>query len=242
MSEVWPLDAKRRIERTASDAIRPFKCLLLMPFDARFNQVAHIIQSTATQVLQGFADGLGLVPPVIQRLDWVNTTGVIQQQIWQEILQSDLIFCDITGYNTNVIFECGVCAAWKDMRHVVFIKDRFFKQPSAFDIAPFRYIEYELTSEGTPPFQQKIANLIQDVLISYPDEQGAPAEINAPLRLSFQSNEDDMRIYTPPFAHRRVVDGTLEFGSIGFFPHSWASVGKRQFLNFSLDNIKLIMI
>jgi len=120
------------------------------------------------------------------------------------------------------------------MRHVVFVKDRYFKQPSAFDLAPIRYVEYELTSDAILPFQQKIASLIQDVLISYPDEQGTPEEVNTPLRLSFQSNVDDLRIYTPPFAHRRVANGTLEFGSLGFFPHSWASIGRKRFLNFSL--------
>jgi hypothetical protein len=206
-----------------------------MPFESRFNHVAEVIHKTATEALKQFPDALGILPPDITRLDWVSTSGVIQQQIWQEILSADIIFCDITGYNPNVIFECGVCAAWKDIRHVVFIKDRFFKQPSAFDLAPIRYVEYELTSDGLSPFIQKISNLIRDVLVSYPDGQGASGNVALPLHLSFESNADDLRIYTPPFAHRRVIDGTLEFGSLFFFPHSWASVGKKPFLNFSLN-------
>jgi len=40
---------------------------------------------------------------------------VIQQEIWREIEEADLIFCDITGYNPNVMFEAGACAAWKEM-------------------------------------------------------------------------------------------------------------------------------
>ena len=235
MSEVWPLDAKLRLERAASDAIRPFKCLLLMPFESRFNQVADVIHKTATESLKQLPDTLGILPPEITRLDWVSTSGVIQQQIWQEILTADIIFCDITGYNTNVIFECGVCAAWRDIRNVVFIKDRFFKQPSAFDLAPIRYVEYEMTSEGVLPFVQKIQSLIRDVLIAYPDGQGTAGNISVPFKLSFDSNFDDLRIYTPPFAHRRIIEETLEFGSIYNFPHSWASVGKKSFLNFSVE-------
>lgn len=43
MSEVWPLDVKHRLSGSMMDAIRPFKCVLFMPVEVRFNQVAEFI-------------------------------------------------------------------------------------------------------------------------------------------------------------------------------------------------------
>ena len=238
MSEVWPLDVKNKLTGAARDAIRPFKCLLLMPFEGRFDEVAKHIKNTVSKVAKQLItdDVLGMQQPVdIKRLDWVTSSGVIQQEIWQEIVEADIIFCDITGYNPNVMFESGVCAAWKEMKHVVFIKDSFFKQQSAFDIAPIRYAEYELTSDGIVSFQRKVAKLTQNVLIGFPDRHVSAPEIRLPLEIEFKDNRDDLRLYTPPLAHRRVIDGALEFGSSRFYAHSWASIGKEMFLNFSLE-------
>ncbi len=235
MSEVWPLDVRNRLSRAAKDAIRPFRCVLLMPFEGRFNQVADVIKTTVTELAQRFPDGLGTDLPHIRRLDWVTSTAVIQQEIWQEIYEADLIFCDVTGYNPNVMFEGGVCAAWKDLKHVVFIRDHFFKGQAPFDIAPIRYTEYELTSDGIKDFKEKIARLAMDVLIGYPDQQGSSPKITLPLEIQFKNNQDDLRICTPPFAHRRVLHEELEFGSLWFYSHSWASIGKENFLNFMLE-------
>lgn len=238
MSEIWPLDVKNKLSGAGADAIRPFKCLLLMPFEARFNQVAEIINKIVLEKIKNFGDILSETElPKIERLDWITSSGVIQQEIWQKIAEADLVFCDITGYNPNVMFESGVCAAWKEMKQVVFIKDRFFKQQSAFDIAPIRYTEYELTSDGMKGFQDKIARLTEDVLIAFPDGQGSSPVITLPLDINFQNNRDDLRIYTPPYAHRRVTKERLEFGSSTHFSHSWASVGKEKFYCFQLEFI-----
>ena len=235
MSEVWPLDVRERLSNSGLDAIRPFKCLLLMPFEGRFNQVAEVIRETLYDVFEKFPKFFEMEKAEINRLDWVTSSGVIQQEIWEEIHNADLIFCDITGYNPNVMFESGVCAAWKNMRQVVFIKDHFFKQQSAFDISPIRYTEYELTSDGIRSFQQKIRKLAEEVLIGFPDRQGEAPRVITPIEIDFSQNKDDKRLFTPPFTHRRIINGSLEIGSLAFFAHSWASLGKEQFLNFSLE-------
>lgn len=234
MSEIWPKDTQNRLIESAVNPIRPFKCLLLMPFEGRFNQVAEIIKNETSNTINYFHRAFNFNLPEIERLDWVTSSGVIQQEIWQKIYEADLIFCDITGYNPNVMFETGVCAAWKDMVNVIFIKDHFFKQQSAFDLAPIRYTEYELTSEGIEKFEKKVHDLLINVLISYPDVQGLKPLIQLPLNIEFQESKDDSRVYTPPFAHRRVIDGKLEFGSINFYSHSWATIGKYIFKNFEL--------
>jgi hypothetical protein len=72
-------------------------------------------------------------------------------------------------------------------------------------------------------------------LIAFPDGQASSSIITLPIEINFQNNRDDPRIYTPPFAHRRVINGVLEFGSATHFSHSWASIGKAKFLNFDLE-------
>jgi hypothetical protein len=133
------------------------------------------------------------------------------------------------------MFESGVCAAWKEMVQVVFIKDHFFKQEWVFDIAPIRHIEYQLTTEGLKAFQEQIIQLTRAVLIGFPDRQGSSPSLESPIEIDFRSNRDDLRIYTPAYSHRRVVDGALEFGSLLFYPCSWASIGKKPFYNFEVE-------
>ncbi|MBM3241846.1 hypothetical protein FJZ31_36715 [Candidatus Poribacteria bacterium] len=231
MSEVWPFDVKSKMYYAAQDSIRPFKCLLLMPFEQRFNWVAETIRSMVQEEVIKYLGQL----PEIKRLDWVTSSKVIHEEIWTEIYEADLIFCDITGYNPNVMFECGICAAWKDKDSVVFIKDATVEQKPAFNIAPIRYTEYCSTRDGIELFREKVRTHSQNTLIRYPDFQGSAPEIKLPLEINFEGNRDDNRIYTPPFAHRRVIDGGLEFGSMSVFSHSWATVGKTKFHNFDLE-------
>jgi hypothetical protein len=54
------------------------------------------------------------------------------------------------------------------------------------------------------------------------------------LEIDFADNRDDLRLYTPPFSHRRVRDGRFEFGSLLSFPHSWATLGKHRPSTFTL--------
>jgi hypothetical protein len=235
MSELWPQDVKTTLDRGPIEEHRPFKCLLLMPFEGRFDAVADLLKNSVIEVVDGFkAFGFEELPRV-QRLDWVTSSGVIQQEIWREIYEADLVFCDVTGYNANVLFEAGVAAAWKPIQKVVLIRDQFYRGQSPFDLAPIRYTEYAMTSEGVPRFKEKIKQLVTETVISFPDGAGSPESITLPLHIDFADGHDDARLYTPPFSHRRVIQKAMEFGSLAFFSHSWASVGKRQFLNFSMD-------
>ena len=231
MSEVWPLDVRARLETASPEPIRAFKCVLLMPFEGRFDRVSQVIESEVRSVTNRFPlDDL----PQIKRLDWVTSSNVIQQEIWEEIYGADLVFCDVTGYNANVLFEAGVCAGWKRIEQVVFIRDHFYRGQSPFDVAPVRYTEYSLTSDGIENFKKKVQLLTEDALKSFPDGQGSSPTITLPLHIDFKGGVDDPRIYTPPLAHRRVLNGALEFGSLWHFGHSWASVGKRHFATFSI--------
>ena len=92
MSELWPLDVRARLDAGPVDAIRSFRCVLLMPFEGRFDKIAEVIKSSVTNATGnsdfGFTD-----LPKIERLDWITSSNVIQQEIWKKILEADLVFC-----------------------------------------------------------------------------------------------------------------------------------------------------
>jgi len=206
-----------------------------MPFESRFNGVADEIYRCVSEVHAFMPDLLGKNLPKVKRLDWVTSSGAIQNEIWEEVSSADLVFCDITGYNPNVMFEAGVAAGVKRTSQVVFIRDHFFKQQSPFDIAPIRYTEYQLTSDGLPPFRDKVKKLVLDAFKAFPDDLIESSPISFPATIEFQGNRDDARIYTPPLAHRRIIDNALEFGSLVSFPDSWASLGNERILHFDLE-------
>lgn len=235
MSEIWPFDVWNKESLSPRDSSKSFKCLLLMPFEKRFDQVAEVIQKLVEERVKSFPSLLTPAEPIVERVDWVDSTGVIQQDIWKRIIESDLIFCDITGYNPNVMFECGVCTGWKKIHNIVFIKDRFFKQEWAFNLASFRTFEYEMTSDGMERLNKVLRGLVWQALIEYPDGQGESPKISLPLEIDFERNRDTSLIYTPPFAHRRMIEDRLEFGSSQNFNSSWATIGKERFNHFHLE-------
>jgi len=235
MAEVWPFDEYRRRASAPREAVHPFRCVLLMPIGGRFDPVANVLERTVRRVVEGLGAAFGPELPIIRRVDWITASAAIQEDIWGDIAAADIVFCDITGYNANVMFEAGVAAAWKRLSRVVLIKDRFFGQPPAFDIAPIRYIEYEITSDGVPKFEQRIVQLVTDAVVSLPDEEADSRQATFPFSVDFSDGRDDDRLYTPPFAHRRVTDCMLEFGSRTHYAHSWASLGRSRLLHIDVD-------
>jgi hypothetical protein len=161
----------------------------------------------------------------------------VQTQLWDRIASADLVFCDLTGQNPNVMFEAGVCAALKRIEQVIFLRDVFYRPDQPFDIAPFRYIQYQFTSDGVPAFDKSIRRALEDVVIGFPDREiGArDPSIDLPFEIDFADNRDDQRLITAPLSHRRVRSGGFEFGSLWSFPHSWATIGKTRFSTFALE-------
>lgn len=235
MSEIWPFDVWNKENLSPRDSSKSFKCFLLMPFEKRFDEVAQTIRDLVEKLVRSFPSLLPPTEPIVERVDWVTSSEVIQQEIWERILGADLIFCDISGYNPNVMFECGVCAGWRKINEVVFIKDASFVEQVPFDIAPKRYIEYDRSWRGRKEFGEKVQRLVRQALIRYPDGQGESPEISLPLLINFKDNRDSDFIYTPPFAHRRMIANRLEFGSSLDFGSSWATIGKERFDHFYLE-------
>jgi len=234
MTGIWPYDLKNSEPFLPPDPLRPFRCLLLMPFRPQFAPVAELVRAWVTEAAEELFTQYGLQLPKIERLDWIKSSGAIQHQLWRELVAADLVFCDVTDYNPNVMFEAGVAAGWKPIHKVVFLRSKSFEPSQPFDIAPFRYIEYDLSDKGVPEFKQAVRLVTQDAIVPFPDEQIVAPEIGLPLSLDFSSGLDDLRLYTPPYCHRRIAAGAFQFGSLFSYPHSWASVGNSHLQSVDL--------
>jgi hypothetical protein len=72
------------------------------------------------------------------RADFVAASNYIIIDILRKILDSDIVICDLSGRNPNVLYELGVRQAFN--LPTVLIKDN--KTPKIFDIQGLRYTEY----------------------------------------------------------------------------------------------------
>jgi len=65
-------------------------------------------------------------------------TGIIQKRIVQNLYTADIIICDVSGKNPNVMFEMGMRLAFD--KPIVIIKDN--KTDYSFDTAPIEHLSY----------------------------------------------------------------------------------------------------
>ncbi|MCO7624726.1 hypothetical protein [Pseudomonas guariconensis] len=121
------------------DKGRPVKsCFTIMPIanmddydDGHFSRVyEHLIKPACLQA--GY---------VAHRADVVASSNYIIIDILQKIIESDIVICDLSGRNPNVLYELGVRQAFN--LPTVLIKDK--KTPRIFDIQGLRTIEYRHT-------------------------------------------------------------------------------------------------
>lgn len=76
--------------------------------------------------------------PNAQLVSEEKASSVIHTTIIKNIFENDIVICDVSGKNPNVMFELGLRIAFD--KPVIVTKDNETK--ISFDIAPFKYLEY----------------------------------------------------------------------------------------------------
>lgn len=74
----------------------------------------------------------------VQLVSEEKASGIIHTNIIKNLFENDIVICDVSGKNPNVMFELGLRIAFD--KPVVVTKDNETK--ISFDIAPFKYLEY----------------------------------------------------------------------------------------------------
>ncbi len=73
--------------------------------------------------------------------------GNIREDMFELILEADLVVCDITVHNANVFYELGIRHALRK-RRTVLIKGGPISDSTPFDILTDRYLAYEIDDPG----------------------------------------------------------------------------------------------
>lgn len=135
-------------------------CYVLMPFNKSFDFVYDSgIKPALEQLLEG--DKIE-----VERADDVFTFDSSKvEQIKNKIKSSDLIVIDVSGFNTNVIWEFGYCQALN--KHIIPISQPFETLP--FNFSNTDVIKYEFSPKGLITLKDKINRKLSRVISQVTD-------------------------------------------------------------------------
>ena len=171
--------------------------LVLQPFSPEFDEVYELIRIAAQAV------GVTVI-----RLDQEAVAGSITEQLYQRIETSDLIICDITHSNPNVMYELGYAHALR--KPVILISERLEHMP--FDIRSVRAFIYSKELRDTAAFRNQLEDAIRDA-ISNPERFSARPKTEKAVNSIFvsYSHRDErflgrLRIHLKPLERQGLLD------------------------------------
>lgn len=135
----------------------PLTCGLVMPISAmdgcsaeHWVEVKNIICDAVSNI-----EGVKFIPKLVSEQDDV---GVIQKRIVQNIYSSDIVICDVSCKNSNVMFELGMRLAFD--KPTILIKDD--KTDFSFDTSVIEHLLYprDLRFSRVVSFKKSLAEKI----------------------------------------------------------------------------------
>ncbi|MBV4518490.1 hypothetical protein KVG88_00310 [Pseudomonas sp. SWRI74] len=160
----------------------PLTCGLVMPISAidgctadHWAEVKNIICDAVSAI-----EGLTFVPKLVSEQDDV---GVIQKRIVQNIYSSDIVICDVSCKNANVMFELGMRLAFD--KPTILIKDD--KTDFSFDTGVIEHLLYprDLRFSRIVSFKKSLA---EKVYATY------QASISDPAHSTFLKNFGSFKV------------------------------------------------
>lgn len=121
-------------EKVIEDEKRALKCGLVMPISA-IDTYTEKHWDNIRDIIEESLSGLGFEVSMVSD---ANDSGVIQSRIVQNLFDSDIVICDVSAKNPNVMFELGMRLAFD--KPVVIIKDS--ATSFSFDISVIEHLEY----------------------------------------------------------------------------------------------------
>ena len=129
---------------------KPSKCGLIMPISAIDNYSEAHWEDVRTIITESLID----TPFSVELVSDSNEIGIIQKRIVQNVYDNDIVICDVSGKNPNVMFELGLRLAFD--KPAIIIKDN--ETNYSFDTAPIEHIGYrsDLHYHSIQAFKQKL--------------------------------------------------------------------------------------
>lgn len=144
-------------------------CGIVMPIAAMGEEYPEAHWSRVLLVLQRAIDRAGLR----YQLVWENPeVDVIQTAILQNIFENDVVICDVSNLNPNVMLETGLRLSTK--RPTIIVTDKQKRPP--FDISIISYIDYprDLEYNATENFINKLVRKIKEVVKAVDEDRYKP--------------------------------------------------------------------
>ena len=137
------------------------KCGLVMPIsamDGYTEQHGSQIQSILKDAVSSI-EGTDFETRMVSIADEVT---VIHKTIVQNLHDDDIVICDVSGRNPNVMFELGIRLTFD--KPTIIVKDD--QTPHIFDSSPIEHVEYrrDLRHPDVEAFKKKLAGKVQSTL------------------------------------------------------------------------------
>lgn len=125
--------AKKEENKTEVGETKPV-CGIIMPISAIDNCSSEHWTEVKKILSEAICDA-GYKPNLVSNADDI---GIIQKRIIQNIYDNDIVVCDVSGKNPNVMFELGMRLAF-DKPAIIVIDD---KTDYSFDTSPIEHLSY----------------------------------------------------------------------------------------------------
>lgn len=142
------------------------------------------------------------------RLDQVAAPGSITEQLYAAIEESDLIICDITNSNPNVMYELGYAHALS--KPVILISQRSERMP--FDVRSVRTLFYDTELGPSNDSVSELETLIKEALQN-PDQFSSRPRTETAVNTVFVSYShkdapflDRLRVHLRPLEKQGLMD------------------------------------
>lgn len=117
-----------------NDKAKKLKCGLVMPISA----IDGCLEDHWVEVKEVIKEALLDTDFNVELVSDSNETGIIHKRIVQNIYDSDIIVCDVSAKNPNVMLELGMRLAFD--KPVIIIRDD--KTDYSFDTSPIEHLPY----------------------------------------------------------------------------------------------------
>ncbi len=153
---------------------REKECFIIMPISDNGDYPNGHFERVYEYLITPACENAGFSPV---RADDVIKTNYIAIDVIRRIIESDMVLCDLSSQNPNVLYELGIRQAFN--KPVSLIKDK--KTKRIFDIQGFRDFEYD-ENLRVDNVQEDIDKLSQ-ILVSTHKEASQDQDINSLISL-----------------------------------------------------------
>lgn len=146
-------EAAKDVEKAPAPIARKI-CGVIMPISAA-DGCSEENWSDVLDVLSESMENAGFEANIVSHADEV---GIIHKRIIQNLYDNEVVVCDVSGKNPNVMFELGLRLAFD--KPTIIIKDD--KTPYSFDTAAIEHLEYprDLRYSKIVEFKERLAEKI----------------------------------------------------------------------------------